>query len=87
MAYKGDLDLDKDTYFTKYHINYKRISEFNDHYSQISDIFKRAAFFTFILLMNFLFFMINNEKPLVLRWFFMIMKGIFKDVACENPKR
>ena len=48
--------------WTQYHINYKLIFKFNHHYSTLSEIWKRAAFFTTVCLLMFLSYVIFREK-------------------------
>ena len=48
--------------YTVYHINYKRIFKFNQHYSQVHEIMKRAAFFTSVFFLTFMWYIINCEK-------------------------
>ena len=45
-------------FWMKYNINYKLIFQFNFHFSEISEIFKRAAIFTVILLVMVVWFML-----------------------------
>ena len=78
--------------WTKFRINYQRIFEFNDHFSKFSDIMKKAAFFTTIFLLSFIWYIINCEEiegfskfflwfpkeycPLIC-WFFFIFYIVF----------
>lgn len=45
-------------FWMKYNINYKLIFKFNFHFSEISEIFKRAAYFTMIFLVMLVWFLI-----------------------------
>jgi len=56
--------------YTVYHINYRLIFKFNQHYSQVSEIMKRAAFFTSVFFLTFMWYIINCEKTeKVSNWF------------------
>lgn len=48
--------------FTTANINYKLILGFNHHFSQISEILKRAAFFTMLFLLMFLWYIILRQN-------------------------
>ena len=47
--------------WTQYHINYKNIFRFNYHYSTLSEILKRGATFTTIVLLAFLWYTLIKE--------------------------
>lgn len=48
--------------WTKANVNYKLIFGFNYHFSQISEILKRAAMFTFIFLIMFIWYIILRQN-------------------------
>ena len=48
--------------WNKYHINYKLAFNFDSHYSPVISIFKRAAFFTMIVALMLLCYMIERTK-------------------------
>ena len=53
--------------WTKYHVNYKHVFDFKNHFSQISEILKRASFFTFIYLVMFIWYVLvsSSDKNLL----------------------
>ena len=46
--------------WTSYHVNYKLIFRFNHHYSQLSQILKRAAVFSTMLLILLLWYLVED---------------------------
>jgi len=48
--------------WTQYHINYKNIFRFNYHFSTLSEILKRGASFTTIILLAFLWYVLIKEE-------------------------
>ena len=52
--------------WNKYHINYKLAFNFDSHYSPVISIFKRAAFFTMIVGIMLLCYMIERTQIPVL---------------------
>ena len=60
--------------WTKYHINYRNIFRFNYHYSTLSEILKRAASFTTIVLLTFLWYVLIREEKSVYNVFFFYQK-------------
>lgn len=58
--------------WTKYHVNYRMILKYNYHYSQLSEILKRAAVFTTVFLLMFHWYIaLKIDNTLIapaLRW-------------------
>lgn len=65
------------------HINYKLAFAFNDnHYSDVISIFKRAAFFSFILVFMLLCYMILRAQIPILSDFFSFIPLEFTPMCC-----
>jgi len=60
--------------WTKYHINYRNIFRFNFHYSTLSEILRRAAIFTTIVLLTFLWYVVIDEEDTVSSYFLYYQK-------------
>ena len=70
--------------WTKFHVNYKHVFKFRYHFSQISQILKRAAIFTMIFLVMFIWYVILKDNSLLapaLNWLPKDYTGIIVWVA------
>ena len=53
-------------FWNKYQISYRVILEFDNHYSQVIEIFQYAGFFTFFLLLSVILYMLKRIRVLFL---------------------
>lgn len=50
--------------FNKFNINYRLILKFDNHYSTYGQIMKRAGFFTVLLLLMYMLFIVGKQYSL-----------------------
>ena len=48
--------------WTRYHVNYKRIFQFNHHFSSVKEILKRGTVVSSVFFISFIWYMILNEN-------------------------